>query len=80
MLKMSFYNGTMNRAELKDIINGTDKEIRYTYGYTWKNPTTYRKPISKAEALKIIDTQSYLDADDTHGYIHLNAFSENDMY
>lgn len=78
-MKMSFYNGTLDRQKLIELINKAE-DIRYTYGYAWKRPTTLRKPITKAMALQIVNSQSLLDADDESGYLHLNAFSESDMW
>ena len=80
MLKMSFYNGTLNRAELIEKINETDKEIKYTYGLSYRHPTTYKKPVSKEEAVRIVNKESLLDATEYDDYIHLNAFSGNDMW
>lgn len=80
MLKMSFYTGTLDREELVDFVQRTDKPIKYTYGFSYKNPTIYRKLIDKKHALKIIETEGYLDADELEDYLHLNAYSENDMF
>lgn len=79
-MKMSFYNGTLNREQLKQMIIDSDQPIRYTYGFEYRNPTTHRKEISKDKALEIVERESLLDADDIKGYIHLNAFSDNDMF
>lgn len=80
MLEMSFYKGTLDRDKLKEFILSTDKPIKYTYGFAYRNPTTYRKPITKEEALSIVDKQSFLDAKEREDFLHLNAFSENDMW
>ena len=80
MLKMSFYNGTLDKAIAKEVITNTDKELKYTYGLSFRNPTTHKKPISKEEALRIIDTEGMLDIDEYEDWIHLNAFSDNDMW
>ena len=80
MLKMSFYNGTLNCEELKKFVRTTEKPIVYTYGYGWKNPTTHKKPVTVSEALEIIDREGFLDATETNEYLHLNAFSANDMW
>ncbi len=80
MLKMSFYNGTLNRDELIKFISETSKPIRYTYGLGYRNPTTYKKRISKQQAIEIVEREGYLDADETHEYLHLNAYSANDMF
>lgn len=80
MLKMSFYDGTLNRNALKDFITNTDKEIRYTYGLAYRHPTTYKVPITKEKALYYAEHESLLDADEYDDYLHLNAYSSNDMF
>ena len=80
MLKMSFYDGTLDSAELIEFIKATSKPIKYTYGLIYKNPVTLRKPITLEEALVIIRTQSFLDADEYDDYVHLHAFSSNDLW
>lgn len=80
MLKMSFFNGTLNRAELKDFVSKTNKPIKYTYGLGYRDPTTNHLPISKEKAIEIINTESLLDADEYEDYLHLNAYSDNDMW
>ena len=80
MLKMSFYDGTLDRAQAKETISKSDKECKYTYGLGYRGPTTNHKPISKEEAMNIIDTQSLLDITEHEDYFHLNAYSSNDMW
>lgn len=80
MLKMSFYDGTLNRPAAKEVITQTDKELKYTYGLGYRNPTTHKKPIDKEEALRIVDTASLLDITEYEDWIHLNEFSSNDMW
>ena len=80
MLKMSFYDGTLDRAKAKDYINTSNKPCQYTYGLGYRNPTTNHKPITKIEAMEIIDRESLLDIDEYADYIHLNAYSGNDMW
>ena len=80
MLKMSFYNGTLNRTKLINFIETTTKPIRYTYGLGYRHPTTNKKLITKEQAIKIVNTQSLLDADEYEDYLHLNAYSSNDMW
>lgn len=79
-IDMSFYHGTLNRAVLKEALKMKGKPIQYTYGLGYRNPTTNHEPITLEEALKIVDTQSLLDAHEYENYIHLNAFSEMDMW
>ena len=80
MFKMSFYDGTLDRAKAKEFVVQTNKPLKYTYGLIYRNPTTHNKPITKAEALKIIDEQGFLDIEEKQEYIHLNAYSDNDMW
>lgn len=80
MLNMSFYNGTLDRKVLKRFIEDTDKPIRYTYGLGYRNPTTNKVLVDKAKALEIVETESLLDAGENDEYLHLNAYSGNDMW
>lgn len=34
-------------------IQNTNKDIRYTYGFTWKNPTTNKVLITKEKAIEL---------------------------
>lgn len=79
-IKMSFYNGTMNKDKLKVFIEDTDKDIKYTYGLAMRGPTTHNKPISKIEAIEVIDRVALLDATEYEDYLHLNAYIGNDMW
>ena len=78
-IKMSFYNGTLNTEKLREFIKTTEKPIRYTYGYGFRNPNVGNRLIDKEKALHIVDTESLLDATEYEDYIHLNAYSINDM-
>ena len=80
MLKMSFYNGTLDRVKAKEVIANSNKELKYTYGFGYRNPTTHKKPIDKLEAYRIIDKEGFLDITEYEDYIHLNAYSDNDMW
>lgn len=79
MLKMSFCNKKMDRSELVKFIQTTTKPILYTYGFAYRHPTTYKKPVTVDEAVQIVKEEFYLDADEYDEYLHLNAFSSNDM-
>lgn len=80
MFKMSFYNGTLDREKLITEIKNTKKPIKYTYGFGYRNPTIHKKPVSVDEAIEIVRKQSLLDAEEYEEYIHLNAYSDNDMW
>jgi len=82
MYKHSFFYSEQRRTkeENKAFILSTDKPLQYTYGLGYRHPTTDHKPITKEEALKIIDEHSLLDIDEYEDYVHLNAYSDNDMW
>lgn len=79
-LKMSFYDGTMDRKKLTDFIEKTNKEVRYTRGLEYRKPRVCRQPITKEEALEIVKSDSWLDANEYDEFLLLNTFSENDMW
>ena len=80
MLKMSFFDGTLDRNKAREFVNITDKKLVYTYGFEYRNPTTHRVPIDKERALELISHESYLDITEEEDFIHFNAFSSNDMF
>ena len=80
MLKMSFYNGTLDKNKAKSVILESDKPCVYTYGLGYRNPTTYRKSISKEDAIEIIEDEGFLDITEEDNAFHLNGFSSNDMW
>lgn len=80
MIKMSFYNGTLDKNKLKEFIKTTDKDIRYTYGFEYRSPTTHKVLIDKERAINITENESFLDAYEFEDYLHLNAYSGNDMW
>lgn len=80
MLKMSFFDGTLNREKAKEYILNSEKPCRYTYGLGYRNPTINNIFITKEEALEIIVKESLLDVREHDTYIHLNAYSSNDMW
>lgn len=80
ILRMSFYNGTLDRLKAKSIIEKTDRPLLYTYGLEYRHPTIHRKSIDKEKAYEIINDEGYLDIDFESNHIHLNAYSGNDMW
>lgn len=77
MLKMSFYNGTLDRNTAKDVVKSTQKKLMYRYGFGWKGAE--KRPIEKESALNVIEKESFLDIEESEEEILLNAFSCNDM-
>lgn len=79
MLKMSFYDGTLNREEAAQVVEKTSKKLYYRYGFAYRGAE--KRDISKENALKIIrDNGNYLDIDESETEIVLNTFSEMDMW
>lgn len=77
MLKMSFYNGTLDRVKAREIVAATEKTLKYRYGFEYRGAEAV--PISKEKALAVIEKEGYLDIDETETEIVLNAYSSNDM-
>ena len=80
MIKMSFYDGTLDRNKALELIQDTEKVIKYTYGLGYRNPTTYKKPITKLQAIKTINCNGMIDITEYDDWIHINEFSDNDMW
>lgn len=79
-LDMSFYKGTINKALAIKRVMETDKQLVYTLGYEYRHPTTHRVPIDKVKAVQLIQGIGYLDIKEEETCIHLNEFSDNDMW
>ena len=77
---LSNFRGSRSRADAKDYILKTDKPLKYTHGLGYRGPTTHNKPIDKEEAIRIIDNGGFLDITEYDDYIHLNTYSDNDMW
>ena len=77
----SFYNGTLNKnkKEIIDLINSTDT-ILYTNGLEYRNPTTYRVPISKDKAIELIESNGLIDVYHNENCLYIQEYSSNDMY
>lgn len=80
MLKMSFYDGTMDKDKLKEFIMKTQKKIRYTHGLRFRGPRICDVPIDKDEALIIVDEYALIDANETERFLDINTYSSNDMF
>lgn len=80
MIKMSFFDGTLNREEAIAAIKKENKPCVYTYGLRYRNPTTKDVYITKEEAIEIINKESLLDITEYEDRFDLNAYSGNDMW
>lgn len=63
-----------------EFLHNTDKPIRYTYGYAWKNPTTKNKFISKDDAIRLVQRDDFTDIKEYPDYVRINKYSANDMW
>lgn len=77
MLKMSFYNGTLDRTKAKQVVESTDKILKYRLGFAYRGAKAI--PIEKEKALHIIENECCLDVDEADTEIVLNAYTSNDM-
>ena len=80
MIKMSFYDGTLNRKEAIQIISNSEKPCVYTLGLKYRNPTTRDVLISQEKAIEIINKESLLDITEYEDRFDLNAYTDNDMW
>lgn len=80
MLKMSFYNGTLDRKKADEFIAKTEKPLKYTNGLSYRRPATHNKPITKEYTRELIKNYDLLDITEYEDYIHFNTYSSNDMW
>ena len=69
-----------NNKIIEYVLSTTNKRLLYTYGLSYRQPTTYKKPISNTEAMNIFKKGGLLDVTEFDDYIHLNEYSANDMW
>lgn len=63
------------------LLQRTNRQIIYTYGLEYKNPTTHRVPITKEDALHIWNRGGFVEVDALNPeYIHIKEYSANDMW
>lgn len=79
MIKMSFYDGTLDRARAKEVVEASEKPLMFRFGFAYKGAE--KRPITKEKALSIIeDSGDYLDIEESETEILLNTYSSNDMW
>ena len=79
-LRMSSFDSSLNVDVAIDTILNSDKPCVYTLGVSYRNPTTYRVPISKEEAIRIIKGDNVVDVEEQEDVFHINAYSGNDLW
>ena len=52
---MSFYDGTLDRARAVAIIEKSSRKCVYTYGLSYRNPTTHNAPRTKKKQLLLLE-------------------------
>lgn len=79
MIKMSFYDGTLDRVRAKEVVEASEKPLMFRFGFAYKGAE--KRPITKEKALSIIeDSGNYLDIEESETEILLNTYSSNDMW
>ena len=81
MLKYCFMSKYSN-CEKKDaieLIKTTEKPFKYTYGLSYRNPTTHNVPISREKALEYAK-DSIVDITEHEDYVHINRYGEMDLW
>lgn len=79
MIKMSFYDGTLDRARAREVVEASEKPLMFRFGFAYKGAE--KRPITKEKALSIIeDSGNYLDIEESETEILLNTYSSNDMW
>lgn len=79
LLKMSFFNGTLDIQKAKEVVNNTNKKLSYRYGLSYRGAE--ENHISKDKALEILDNNNgLLDVNEYEDKIILNEYSYNDMW
>lgn len=79
MIKMSFYDGTLDRTRAKEVVEASEKPLMFRFGFAYKGAE--KRPITKEKALSIIeDSGNYLDIEESETEILLNTYSSNDMW
>lgn len=83
MVKYSFYTNKNGYVSTKDeaieLLKNTNKQIKYTYGFKYRGPTTYEVPITNEEAVKFFNNH-WSDVVEYEDWVDLNSFSDNDMW
>lgn len=78
-LRMSSVDSSLNVDMAVDAIRNSNKPCVFTYGLAFRNPTTYRVPISKEEAIKIIKSRDTVDVEEEADVFHINKLSGYDL-
>lgn len=73
-------HGNCTKEEIIKLVENTSKPFVYTYGLAYRNPTNYRFSMSKEDAIKKVKSNGMIDITEEAEVIHIEEFSENDMW
>ena len=82
MMKYRFFNKnvcTCTKQEAIEFIRTTEKPFKYTYGLRYRKPSTMDEPITREQALKHME-DTLVDMDEHETYVHINRYSNNDLW
>ena len=82
MLSYTFFDKkkcNCTRDDCRKLVEETEKQILWTHGLSFRNPTINKRPIDKQKAMKLLD-DSFMDFDEYENHIHINTYSANDMW
>lgn len=81
MLKYSFMSKYSNcsKQEAIDLVKITNKPFKYTYGLSYRNPTTHNVPITREKALEYMEDIT-VNMTEYEEYVHINRYSSNDLW
>ena len=86
LITLSFMNRSggpekkYNKDRALALLHLSEKPIKYTHGLGYRGPSTHNQPITKDKALKIIKKESLIDITENEEDIHINTYSENDIW
>jgi len=83
MIKWSFYSKdycNCTKDEMIEFVKTTTKPFKYTYGLGYRNPTTNHVPITQEQAIKYATGNGMTDVQEYEDYVHINQYSDNDMW
>ena len=66
--------------ETVEFLENTEKPIKYTHGLGFRNPTIHKVPVTQKRAVEIFKENGLCDVTEHEDYVHVNTFSDNDMW
>ena len=69
-----------NKDGLFDYFRQTKKRIEYTFGFEYRHPTTCHELVTADEVIAKFQIAPFIEVYEFDDYIHVNAYSDNDMW